>query len=137
MMKSYEKPIVLTNEELAEGVYAASGMCYTTQARFTQSPEQGRGNYVIQFDAVHEAADGHHSGMQRVQVSFNQAVEYISSDGTYISGDNTSTMVVEYDNYHNNGMDTIGLGNLTVNGDPGLAITGVKCIYCNEDCGQH
>lgn len=136
-MMKYEKPIVLENEELAEGVYAGSGNCYTVTARMTQTPQQGRGNYVIQFDAHHDAVDGHHSSMQRVEVSFNQNVEYVSSNAQNVSGSGTSRLTFEYGNYHNNGVDNIGLGNMTVTADAGLAITGVKCTYCNEDCGQH
>ena len=32
-MKNYERPVVLLNEELAEGVYAGSGDCYTFNSR--------------------------------------------------------------------------------------------------------
>lgn len=136
----YEKPIVLVNEELAEGVYAASGAaagedCYSVSARIHQTPETGRGDYRIQVDGVHAAGDGHHSGEQILVLSFNQAVEYQSSNGDLDGGDNTASISIKY-NYHNNGNDNIGLGDVVVTSDAGLAVTGAMLI-CNHDCGQH
>lgn len=141
-MKTYERPIVLVNEELAEGVYAASGVtagsgddCYTVTARIHQSPETGRGDFRIQVDGVHAAGDGHHSGKQTLVLYFNQAVEYSSSNGSLASGNNTSSISIDY-SYHNNGNDNIGLGDVVVKSDAGLAVTGAQLI-CNHDCGQH
>lgn len=139
----YEKPIVLVNEELAEGVYAASGGttagggddCYTVTAYIHQIPETGRGDFRIQVNAVHAAGDGHHSGKQTLVLSFNQAVEYSWSNGTLAGGDGTSTISIDY-SYHNNGNDNIGLGDVIVKSDAGLAVTGAELI-CNHDCGQH
>ncbi len=141
-MRNYEKPIVLANEELSEGVYAASGNCYTVTAVIMQQPDNGRGDYRIQLDAVHAAADDHHSTVRRIQVTFNQAVEYVSSQANSVSGSGSNTLVLEYvaDNngsYHNNAYDNLGLGNLVVTADPGLAITGKSCVYCNRECSQH
>lgn len=76
MTKSYAKPIVLVQAGLSEGIYTASGDgggddCYTTTANIHQKPETGRGDYRIQVNAVHAAADGHHSGKQTLDISFN------------------------------------------------------------------
>jgi len=57
-MKEYMKPVLLTSDELAEGVYLASGDgsgCYTTTAYIHQTPQTGRGDYRIQVNAVHNA----------------------------------------------------------------------------------
>ena len=139
-MKKYEKPVVMINEELAEGVYAASG-CYTFTARITQKPEQGRGTYAIQVDGVHAAEDGHHSTERTVQISFNQNVTHSKSNASSVSGSGSSILTLKYTNetgnYHNNATDNIGLGQLYVESDSGLAITGITCVYCNMDCEQH
>lgn len=140
MKKNYEKPIVITSEEYAEGVYAASGSvigndCYTVTAYIHQSPETGRGDYRIQVNGVHTAANGHHSGEQVLTLSFNKPVVYSSSNGVLVSGDGTSAISIKY-NYHNNGNDNIGLGDIVVTADDGLAITGAV-LSCNYDCGQH
>ena len=147
-MKNYEKPVVLENEEVAEGVYLASGDgiggksgglvpsdCYTVTWNIHQKPEVGRGDFRIQINANHHATDGHHSGKQTLVVAFNQAVDYVSSGGTYVSGSGTSTIAVDY-SYHNNSGDNIGLGDLVVTANAGLAIESAGMI-CNHDCGQH
>lgn len=138
-MKKYERPVIIKNEELAEGVYAASGAsvadCYSASCSIHQRPENGRGDYRIQMNAVHAAADGHHSGKQTFIISFNQPVEYVYSNGTLSSGDGTGTLSIDFE-YHNNGYDNIGAGDLVVKSEQGLAITGVS-VPCNHDCGQH
>jgi len=123
-MEKYESPVVLANEELAEGVYAASGSdCYTATAHIHQTPETGRGDFRIQVDGRHEAKD-HYNEQQRLHITFNLPVKYKSSQGTLESGDETNTLVIGY-HYHNNETDNIGLGDLVVVADSGLAITNV------------
>lgn len=134
-MKNYVKPVVLANEELAEGVYAASGDCYTVTGYIHQVPEEGRNNYVAQFNGVHAAADGHHSGAQTLIITFNQPVKYVQSAGTLAGGDGTNVLSINY-NYHNNANDNIGLGDVYVEAGEGLAILGAV-LTCNHDCGQH
>ncbi len=45
-MTNYESPVILRTEELAEGVYLASG-CYTASAYIHQTPQSGSGEYRI------------------------------------------------------------------------------------------
>ena len=44
-MKEYMKPMLVTSDELAEGVYLASG-CYTASAYIHQTPQDGRGDFL-------------------------------------------------------------------------------------------
>lgn len=139
-MREYVSPVIIPNEELAEGVYAASGAvvgsdCYTVTARIHQTPETGRGDYRIQVDGVHAASDNHHSGEQVLTLAFNMPVSYKSSNGALMSGDGTASLSIVY-NYHNNGVDNIGLGDIVVESDTGLAVMGAR-LDCNHDCGQH
>ena len=135
-MQEYAKPIVLENEELSEGVYAASGSdCYTASGYIHQTPQQGRGDYRIQLNAKHAATDSHHSGCQIATLTFNQPVVYKSSNGSICGTGTGNTIEIEY-GYHNNGSDNIGLGDVIVEADAGLALTNV-IVYCNHDCGQH
>lgn len=135
-MEKYVKPMVLANEELAEGVYAASGDCYTVTANIHQRPELGRGDYRIQVDGKHEATDNHHGGKQVLALSFNLPVTYQSSQGTLKSGDGTNKIEINYDGYHQNPIDNIGLGDVVVKAEQGLIVTDAV-LYCNHDCGQH
>lgn len=138
-MTNYERPIVLANEDIAEGVYAASGTdggdCYTVSAYIHQVPETGRGDFRIQVNGVHAAGDGHHSGAQVLTLYFNQAVTYKGSNGGLAGGDGTSSISISY-GYHNNANDNIGLGDVIVESDAGLSVTGAV-LSCNYNCGQH
>lgn len=138
-MKNYVKPVVLVNDEMSEGVYAASGAaCYTTRARIVQTPEQGRGTYCIQIYADHAAADNHHSTEQKVRIVFNMPVSY-SWSGVVKSytGDGTSSLELVL-GHHNNGVENnIGFGDLYVIADPGLSINSIVSTGCNETCEQH
>ena len=140
-MKNYSKPIVLMNEELAEGIYAASGDCYTITAKIVQKPATGNLNYVVQFDGKHNT-DTHHSTAQVLTITFNKAVifnECYGNGAKYQSGSGTTTLKINY-TYHNNAVDNIGLGDLkvmTVDGSwDGLEVVSVV-LGCNYDCDQH
>ena len=121
----YNKPVILTNEDMAEGVYAASGDngCYTANAYIHQTPETGRGDYRIQVNGQHHA--DHTKEQQWLHITFNMPVTYKSSQGTLESGDGTSTLVITY-HYHQNPTDNIGLGDLVVEADAGLAVKSVS-----------
>jgi hypothetical protein len=133
-MKNYEKPIILKNEETAEGVYTASGSdCYTVTANIRQRPQEGRGDYRIQVNAQHAAS--HHSTQQILILNFNQAVTYSGSNGTLVSGNGTTTLRIQF-GYHNNNSEGIGMGDVIVISDPGLALTGAV-LQCNQSCAMH
>jgi hypothetical protein len=124
-MEGYESPVILYNEDVAEGIFAASGSvgCYTVTSTAVQSPETGRENYVIQVNAAHNAT--HTSSSQVLTISFNQPVTYVSSHGSLQSGDGTSTLQIGY-NYTQNETDNIGLADITVSAGAGLEITSVS-----------
>lgn len=123
-MSKYVKPVVEIDNGMAEGVYAASGTgCYTVSAYIHQKPEIGREDYRIQVNANHHA--DHTCDAQTLTISFNQDVTYVSSQGTLVSGATGRTLVINY-TYHNNPSDNIGLGDLVVTSEAGLAITGAK-----------
>lgn len=137
MISSYEKPSVIVNADMAECVYTASGDggdCYSVTAYIHQRPEPGREDFRIQVDAEHSAGNGHHSGKQTLILSFNQPVTYVSSQGALAGGDGTAELSIDYD-YHNNGNENIGLGDVVVTSNAGLSVTGVRLI-CNYDCGD-
>ena len=107
-MTNYESPVILRTEELAEGVYLASG-CYTASAYIHQTPQSGSGEYRIQVNGQHSA--DHTKEAQTLTISFSLPV--------------TNTLVINY-NYHQNPTDNIGLGDLVVQADAGLAVTSVN-----------
>ena len=56
-MKNYTKPIMIVNEEFAEGIYMNSGDpgCYAATANIHQKPQTGRGDYRIQVNGIHNS----------------------------------------------------------------------------------
>ncbi len=136
-MRKYEKPIVNLTDEVAEGVYANSGqVCYTVTTSVVQTPQLGRDSYVVKIGSTHNATDGHHGSAQVLTITFNQAVGYVSSSGTLISGDGTETLCIQY-NYHANGSnDNIGLGDLSLTAGADLAVV-TAALSCNYFCDQH
>ena len=122
-MTKYEKPIITINNELAEGVYMGSGnqnTCYSVNAYIHQIPETGRNDYRIQVNGFHNAT--HACNEQILTLTFNQSVNYVSSNGSYVSGNGTNSIRIKY-NYWNNPKDNIGLGDVVVTSNYGLAIT--------------
>lgn len=57
-MKSYEKPVVLANEELAEGIYAASGATVASDSAVTGSliSADHYGNYYMRMAGFENGA---------------------------------------------------------------------------------
>ncbi len=134
-MKRYIKPIILVNEDVSEGVYAASGSnCFTSTATIVQAPSLGMDSYCVQLNASHDAS--HHSNVQRFSISFDQPVTYISSNASRVFGSGTTSLVLEYE-YHTNNVENVGLGNVYVKAGNSLAILSTSCEYCNENCNQH
>ena len=124
------KPLIVAVDDIAEGVYMASGTivgsdCYTTTARIHQSPETGRGDYRIQVDADHHA--DHNSNKQQFVITFNMPVKYVSSQGSLESGNGTTELHINL-TYWNNHNDHIGLGDLVVTADAGLTILNAAMI---------
>lgn len=103
MMKTYVKPMALVNNELAEGVYMASGMtgsdCYHADVILESEPAVGKSYYTFRIKPTH--AGDHPTDREEVVISFNTPVKFISSEGTYISGDNSSTLHILYGRYNN------------------------------------
>ena len=123
-MREYKKPVVTVDNELAEGVYAASGAgCYSASAYIHQTPQTGRGDYRIEVNGKHSA--DHTKEAQVLTISFNQNVTYVSGGAGLISGNGTSTLKVKL-SYHQNPNDNIGFGDLVVTAGAGLAIAGVS-----------
>lgn len=140
IMKNYVKPAAFANSDLAEGVFMASGAdggfstgCYTVSAYITQTPEGGRTNYCIQVNAAHDA--DHHGTAQILTLHFNLPISYVSSNGSYMSGNGTTELKIAYA-YHANFTENHGLGDVYVTADAGLSITGAS-LACNTICAQH
>lgn len=111
-MKNYEKPIVMINEDMAEGVYAASGDCWTIRVERDQADAGGYSTYRMYAD--HSTALQHISQATTITVTFSTQIskaEYedkgvaVSVSGnsvtlsrethgnSYLSGDNFKSLL--------------------------------------------
>lgn len=92
-MKEYVTPMILANEELSEGVYAASGSadCWTVDAYSVQ--EFNNSHQVFEVHCVHSDTVEHISSASTVVLVFNYpVVDAYSEFDTSVSG-NTVTIV--------------------------------------------
>ena len=74
-MKKYEKPVVMINEEVAEGVYAASGCWHLDAKDITQFPCDGQIYYVVHLHFWHD--DIAHKPNTYLTINFDQNVKMI------------------------------------------------------------
>lgn len=138
MANTYKKPFVLLNEELAEGVYAASGAgskdltssdgCFKVTANIHQVPETGRGDYRIQVTANHiPSYANHQSNSQTLVITFNQPVTFKECGAaSYVSGNGTTTLTLRRYNWCNGQSEGVGFGDVIVTSDGGLGLVSVK-----------
>ena len=94
-MKKYEKPIVMINEELAEGVYAASGYWTVTIKENHQTREIGQDSFVFQMDGVHSSTCPH-TGSVLITCVFSEPVIVTSKPQDWSYVDISSTTVYSY-----------------------------------------
>lgn len=96
-MKSYEKPIAVVNDELSEGVYAASGTnnadCWTINSYSVQ--DWNGSHHVFEVKIVHSDAVKHISTASTSVITFSNTVTDAYSEGncTATFSGNTVTVV--------------------------------------------
>ena len=83
-MRNYEKPVVLMCEDIAEGVYAASGSvedpeCWSIAVN---SDQQDAGGYhTFRVEAHHNLSALHISERTRIEITFTHAVTNAEFEG--------------------------------------------------------
>lgn len=106
MTNTYKKPLILANEELAEGVYAASGSaasnCWTLGQKTTQ--DWNGQAHVYEISAVHTKLVGHASDALTIEFTFDKVVTnaWAEGAGNYdVTIEGTKVIVTR--NHHANG----------------------------------
>lgn len=75
-MNTYEKPVIKMNEEVAEGVYAASGSdCWDVSVDFTPHADK----VEVQISAYHTNSTEPHKANLSVTIEFNKPINGGSS----------------------------------------------------------
>lgn len=77
-MKEYVKPVVLENEELMEGVYAASGDCWDVSAPSTQ--DWNGNSHEFEVRATHNNDLEHISGQCTVRLVFSNTISNATAE---------------------------------------------------------
>ena len=118
-MKNYERPIVMINEDLAEGVYAASG-CWTSWGDYHQTRSTGMEQFCFQVNGLH--IDERHNGPFIIEVTFDQDVSIHKWENyTYLGAKDSLGKVHSFyiDQFTNQGYcnsgEGFGAGGLYVN----------------------
>lgn len=132
----YEKPIVLVNEELAEGVYAASGAastetsseCWTVSV--TRDQEDAGGYSTYRVAATHSNSVTHISSKTVVTVEFNGAVTSAEYEGFDVSVSG-STVTLTRESHANAYYSGDNFNSLLKVWPKGLAVTssGIVCTH--------
>lgn len=106
-MKTYERPIVLVNEELAEGVYAASGAetstdCWTVSAKSVQ--DWNGSHNVFEVSCAHSTSVVHISTNTEVKLTFSSPLTDAYSEFSCSFSGSTATINRElHANAYNSG----------------------------------
>ena len=91
-MKNYEKPVVMVNEGLAEGVYAASGDCWSVNC-YPVNPQHvvdGYKHFRVEFQ--HTDAVTHISTAVEIQLTFNYPIADASGEFSSSASGNVVTI---------------------------------------------
>lgn len=97
-MKDYVKPVVLANDEVSEGVYAASGAtdvadCWTVNPVSVQ--DWNGSHHVFEIRCVHSNTVEHISSASTVTLTFDQPLTDAYSEFSCSFSGNTATIVRE------------------------------------------
>lgn len=115
----YSKPMILEQEDTAEGVYLASG-CSVNIIRQTIRKQQG--HYICEIAWQH--TDNHHmANIVHLHITFNQQVEFIQDwDWVYSEGASagTTTLDIAYKSRENQNNVGNGYVDIKVNAGDGL-----------------
>ena len=136
-MSNYQKPAVVLNEGLAEGVFAASGdaECWTIDPVSVQDWDGAR--HVFEIRCVHSAAVEHISSAATITLNFNSMVKYAYAEAgfpTTYSGSTVSVVRELHANAYKSG-DTMTFKVFVEGNDEGttraMACTGatIRCTH--------
>ena len=112
-MKKYEKPVVMINEELAEGVYAASG-CWSATGAGTQTSVAARNDWRFTISGVHSASEPHKANVY-ITFAFDQDISDASYSGYTKIEVSGKKAVFQLTNYNNGVNKTENFGGAALN----------------------
>lgn len=102
-MKNYEKPIILKNEELAEGVYAASGDCMYAEIHNLRYDGDNTMRFGVWYQ--HRASNDHCATSTYITLGFDTPVALSDTNGytTTMSADRLQAKILVANELHSDG----------------------------------
>lgn len=91
-MTDYEKPVVLANEDIAEGVYTASGDCWTVNPVSVQ--DWNGTHHVFEIRCVHSATVEHISSAATVTLTFSSPLTDAYTESNFSCSFSGTTVTV-------------------------------------------
>lgn len=141
-MKAYEKPIILENEDMAEGIYAASGEknfdydteCWTINAQIEQRNTNPYDPFCrIRIKCEHPTGLQHISSQQTIVLVFNQNITGgMFDEGSFNANGTTVTMVRDRLGDAYNSGDQFNTGMRVVCDDPAALDIVAQTIACTH-----
>lgn len=144
-MRTYEKPVIKADLDLAEGVFLASGgsssgdnsaICWTVTA--SSSQDWTGSDHTFRLNGVHSTAVQHISLGCTFSVSFNEAVTGAYTENSWpcaVSGNTVTITRPQHANAYNSG-DNFNICVWVRAADEAstkaLAVTGVNVIACDK-----
>ncbi len=130
-MRNYEKPVVVRNDELSEGIYLASGdaTCWSTSASSEQ--DWNGSHHVFEVRATHGGDVVHISTAVTVAMTFSSGVTdaYTESDWSCSASGNSVTVTrTSHANAYNSG-DSVTFKVWVKAGDEALT-KALSCTSC-------
>lgn len=101
-MKNYEKPVVLANNEMSEGVYAASGDCCWQYVDYRTEEKTEKSTIAYYFDLYHNSTEGHGNEEIHLTVTFSVPVTISEANNcTYNVNGSIVTIIIPSDKVSN------------------------------------
>lgn len=103
-MNAYEKPVVMVNDDLAEGVYAASGAtCWSITGSSVQ--DWNGSAHIFEFHATHSTSVQHISNGFTAKITFNYNIASVNNQqgSATPSGNVVTATVPTFGNAYNSG----------------------------------
>lgn len=97
-MSKYEKPMVMVNEELAEGVYAASG---TGNVRFVYQYTEADGTHI--YRVYVDNTTGSTSDVQTITGNFGVDMNITEKEAGSATSSGSGSVELEYSRHMNSG----------------------------------
>lgn len=136
-MKNYEKPVVMVNEGLAEGVYAASGDCWSVEYYKLAQDGLAGDERVFEIKIVHSNQVEHITKSSTIVLTFSDVIHAARTDASSctFSGSTVTVTRTAHGNAYQTGDQAtfkVWVKAATNELSAALTCTGAKVTFCEK-----